>query len=64
MRIDKATDYLIKQARFAQRKWQLTDRAFKIVLRRLLAAEDCAAYEGRICEGTLSSGNAIQDETP
>ena len=54
MRIDRATDYLIKQARFAKRKWGLTQDAMDLVLKRVLKAETRFGVEG-----TMNSDTAI-----
>jgi hypothetical protein len=39
LRINKATDYLIRAARFCKTKWGLTDDAIKVALMRALYAE-------------------------
>lgn len=39
LRIDKATAYLIKAARFCKTKWSMTDEAVMLALMRALYAE-------------------------
>ncbi len=66
LRIDKATAYLIKAARYCKTKWSMTDDSVMLALMRTLYAETerqqkpSAHDNGSNNFGTIPTGRAIK----